>query len=414
MATIFNRGFVQRSLPALLALVLGFLVAPQPAVPSAIAPAGTIAAANLDATPQSTAAAPAGHSTPSALLAGRVRRTGRPERRLHRADPRRPAHPARPARRRPRRLASASALPRVTTRDGAAVPTATIEPFRTGQTPAPAGRWAIQLAGDSKPLASAAVPTRDVYSRPFPGTAHSSRPPAARPELRRCVTYERTEIPMNPVAEMLLNEPAPAAIWATLMLLCLPALILLSSPQGLRHPRLTLLQTLGVLRRGGDARRRLRAEAVETIRYADEMRVAANQARLAAQRWQERHQQAEEQAAEAWQTWQEADSDLTRLRAAAAFGNPWTAPTPAEYADRERYLHRAVRPPPTGATCPRTRPAGPGWDARLHPFDQDVAVARAIVAHRRECYRRAAATRRPPPTTPTWPPAPATACTRST
>jgi hypothetical protein len=66
MATIFNRGFVQRSLPALLALVLGFLVAPQPAVPSAIAPTGTIAAANLDATPQTTAAAHTGHSTPSA------------------------------------------------------------------------------------------------------------------------------------------------------------------------------------------------------------------------------------------------------------------------------------------------------------------------------------------------------------
>jgi hypothetical protein len=31
MATIFNRGFVQRSLPALLALFLGLLVAPQPA-----------------------------------------------------------------------------------------------------------------------------------------------------------------------------------------------------------------------------------------------------------------------------------------------------------------------------------------------------------------------------------------------
>jgi hypothetical protein len=67
MATIFNRGFVQRSLPALLALVLGFLVAPQPAVPSAIALPGTIAAANLDATPQTTAAAPAAHSAPSAL-----------------------------------------------------------------------------------------------------------------------------------------------------------------------------------------------------------------------------------------------------------------------------------------------------------------------------------------------------------
>src|SRR3954452_20777585 len=110
---------------------------------------------------------------------------------------------------------------------------------------------------------------------------------------------------MNPVAEMLLNEPAPAVIWAMLMLLCLPALILLASPHGLRHPRLTLLQAAGTVRRGGELRRRLRAEALESVRYADEMRVAANQAALAAQRWQERHEQAEEEATAAWQAWQE-------------------------------------------------------------------------------------------------------------
>jgi hypothetical protein len=201
---------------------------------------------------------------------------------------------------------------------------------------------------------------------------------------------------MNPVAEMLLNEPAPAAIWATLMLLCLPALILLGSPHGLRHPRLTLLQAFGMVRRGGElrrgeVRRRLRAEALETIRYADEMRVASAQAMVAAQRWQERHEQAEEQAAAAWQTWQEADSELTGLRAAAAFANPWTAPTPAEYADRERYLHRAVRAAAGRGDLPADALGGPGWDARLHPFDQDVALARAIVAYRRECYHRAAA-----------------------
>jgi hypothetical protein len=63
MATIFNRG-ITRSLPALLALVLGFLVAPQPAVESAIAPTGTVAAAGLDATPQTTAVAP---TAPAAL-----------------------------------------------------------------------------------------------------------------------------------------------------------------------------------------------------------------------------------------------------------------------------------------------------------------------------------------------------------
>jgi hypothetical protein len=199
---------------------------------------------------------------------------------------------------------------------------------------------------------------------------------------------------MNPVAEMLLNEPTPAAIWAALMLLCLPAVFLLASPQSLRHPRLALLDVVGAVRRRGEVRRRLQAEAVETIRYADEMRVAADQAISAAQRWEQRRDRAAAQSAAAWQAWQDADSELTRLRAAAAWGNPWTAPTPAEYADRERYLHRVVRAAVGRGDLPETAIAdalaGEGFDARLHPFDQDVAVARAVVAHRRECCRRAA------------------------
>ncbi|MEV6845995.1 hypothetical protein [Actinoplanes sp. NPDC051411] len=63
MATIFNRGFLLRTLPALLALVLGLLVAPQQPAPHA--------AALPQATAYRTVAAPAavhsGHSAdPSA------------------------------------------------------------------------------------------------------------------------------------------------------------------------------------------------------------------------------------------------------------------------------------------------------------------------------------------------------------
>jgi hypothetical protein len=47
MATIFNRGFVRRSLPVLLALVMGFLVAHQPPAPS-------LGAADLRATAYTT------------------------------------------------------------------------------------------------------------------------------------------------------------------------------------------------------------------------------------------------------------------------------------------------------------------------------------------------------------------------
>jgi len=196
---------------------------------------------------------------------------------------------------------------------------------------------------------------------------------------------------MNPVAEMLLTTPAPAAIWATLMLLCLPAVFLLASPHSLRHPRLALRDVVGTVRRRGETRRRLRAEALEAQRYAGEMRVAADQAGTAAHRWEQHRDQAATRAATAWQAWQDADSRLTRLRAATAWGNPWTAPTPAEYADRERYLHRALRAAADRGDLPAAAVTGPGWDARLHPFDQDVAIARAIVAHRRDDYHRAAA-----------------------
>jgi hypothetical protein len=59
MATIFNRGFLLRALPALLALVLGLLVAPQQPAPHA--------AASAHATAYTTVAAPAAvHSGQSA------------------------------------------------------------------------------------------------------------------------------------------------------------------------------------------------------------------------------------------------------------------------------------------------------------------------------------------------------------
>jgi len=194
---------------------------------------------------------------------------------------------------------------------------------------------------------------------------------------------------MNPVAEMLLSEPTPAAIWAALMLLCLPAVFLLASPHSLRHPRLALLDIIGTLRRRGELRRRAQADAVETTRYAQEMKVAADQARTAAHRWQQRRDKATAHTAAAWQAWQDADTDLTRLRAAAAWGTPRTTPTPACYADRERYLHRLVTTAINRGDLPTD--ALTSFDPRLHQFDQDVAVARAIVAHRRDCYHRAAA-----------------------
>src|SRR5690348_12737440 len=148
---------------------------------------------------------------------------------------------------------------------------------------------------------------------------------------------------VNPVAEMLLDTPAPAAIWATLMVLCLPAVFLLASPQSVRNPGVAVRDLVGVVRRRAEVRRRLRGEAVEAVRYAEEMRVAADQAGVAARRWQQRLDRAAAAAAVAWQAWQVADGELMRLRAAAAWGTPGAVSTPAEFVERERYLLRVVR-----------------------------------------------------------------------
>ncbi|WIM97495.1 hypothetical protein ACTOB_001023 [Actinoplanes oblitus] len=320
---------------------------------------------------------------------------------------------------------------------------------------------------------------------------------------------------MNMVAEMLLNEPAPVAIWGVLWLATVPAMMVLSSPAKLRNPGRALAdawafligrparpravaeaaapvdffagdavsaefavaavrsyrtvaaeegaafryavpaepaavsgngvpavsavssdsdeavsanraeavpdeavsgdrppagspvpEVPGTIRRSlfgrlfgrAAARReqRLRAEAgaVRTVRYAEEVRVAAERAGYAADRWQEHWEAAAERVDAAFRAWQAADSRVRRSRRAAAFGTPWTGHSPAEYADRERHLHLAVRAAaergelPTSAVADALTGRG-GWDARLHPVDQELVIQRASAAHLEAVWQRA-------------------------
>jgi hypothetical protein len=200
---------------------------------------------------------------------------------------------------------------------------------------------------------------------------------------------------MNVVAEMLFSEPAPLAIWAALMLLTLPALIVLGSPDGVRSPRRALLDVVHLIRERGTRRQQQAQEAVQAVRYAEEVRAAAIRATHAADLWQERWQQAEEQATVAWTALTAAEARLRRTRAAADFGTPWTPQTPTEYAARERFLHRTVRDAvgrgELAATAVGDALAGrDGWDATLHPVDQELAVHRAIVRHLAQRHTRAA------------------------
>ncbi|MGX6601625.1 hypothetical protein ACWKSP_05725 [Micromonosporaceae bacterium Da 78-11] len=203
---------------------------------------------------------------------------------------------------------------------------------------------------------------------------------------------------MNVVAEMVLTEPTPALIWAMLMLLSLPAMLLLGSPQALHNPGRFLVDSVAVLRRHRDRRVLRHQEAENTVRYADELTVAAARATQAAAQWHERWQETEHGAETAWQTWQDAEQLLTRTRGAAAFATS-IARTPAEYADRERFLHRTVRDAVDRGDLPATALTDAcagrgGWNPWLHPAEQELAVRQAVAAHRHHLYLQAAAAER--------------------
>ena len=152
---------------------------------------------------------------------------------------------------------------------------------------------------------------------------------------------------MNTLAELLLNEPTPMAIWAVLILLTLPALVVLANPDGVRNPRLALVEAATFVRGTGVRREQRRAvrvaEEARVVRYAQEIRVAATQAGEAVDRWQAHWQEAADRVDATLAAWQDADARWARSRTAAAFGAPWTPQSPAEYAARERFLHEQVR-----------------------------------------------------------------------
>jgi hypothetical protein len=204
---------------------------------------------------------------------------------------------------------------------------------------------------------------------------------------------------MNVVAEMLLNEPAPTVIWATLTLLTLPALLLLGSPSGVRNPRQAARDVVAVLRERGELRRLAAEEAAQTTRYAEEVRVAADRAATSSERWQQRWQQASDELNAAWQAWLDADARLRAGVAAAAWGAPWSVRTCEEYAARERYLHHTVAAAAGRGDLPADAVADAlagrnGWDARLHPVEQELVIGRASVAWLRQRYERAAVAER--------------------
>ncbi|ROT32439.1 hypothetical protein [Micromonospora sp. HM5-17] len=153
-----------------------------------------------------------------------------------------------------------------------------------------------------------------------------------------------------------------------------------------------------VARRAAELRRaRLAARALELHRYAEEVAVAAERSAVTAQRRRDEWLKAQEEAEAAWQAYEAADAAARRVEAAAVLPEPRTPRTPAEYADRERYLHRAAM-----AACCRKELSvlqlsdalahRNGWDPRRHPVEQEIVLRRAardtlFAAHRAAAER---------------------------
>ncbi|MFY1672853.1 hypothetical protein ACN27G_23305 [Plantactinospora sp. WMMB334] len=150
-------------------------------------------------------------------------------------------------------------------------------------------------------------------------------------------------------------------------------------------------------------RERLAARAAELHRYAEEVAVAAERSTVTAQRHRDEWLAAQEAAEAAWRRYEAADAAASRIGAAALLPEPRTPRTPAEYAERERFLHRAAMAAATrhelsvlqlsDALANRN-----GWDPRRHPAEQEIVLRRVardtlLAAHRAAEEREQAAWR---------------------
>lgn len=182
-----------------------------------------------------------------------------------------------------------------------------------------------------------------------------------------------------------------AVIWLLLVLLAVIALAALARPHGVRRPRQISAWLAAGARRKREDEQRKGNEAEESARYADEIVVAARGAAVTAERRRELCQQTQAAVESAWQAYQQADVALGRARRAAAFATPETLPSAA---DRERALRRSAQAAYRRGDLSDTQLLDAlthrnGWDVAVHPVAQELALARAAVAHRFAAYQSA-------------------------
>ena len=178
------------------------------------------------------------------------------------------------------------------------------------------------------------------------------------------------------------DMPAAAVIW--LVLLAVAATVVAALIVRPSRFRSELVDRISDAARPSSIERaeRARVRDQERIRYADEVAVAASRATATAERSRAEWLTAQEEAEAAWQAYQAAEEDVRRLSAAAALPLPRTAKTPAEYADRERWLHRAAMDAQWRNEITVRQLSdilgGNGWDPSRHPVEQELLLRRLV------------------------------------
>ena len=183
-----------------------------------------------------------------------------------------------------------------------------------------------------------------------------------------------------------------AGIWALLVLAGLFALLLFKSK--VDDPEFTRTR-MRWAKPDPDRERRHAEHTRELLRYAQEVSVAAARAEAMAARRREEWLAAQAQVDEAWQAYDASDAEAQRFSHAAALPMPEAPKTPAEYAFRERFLHREAM-----AACSRKQLSAldlsdalanrAGWDPKRHPVEQEIVLRRAIRDRMWAGYRAAA------------------------
>lgn len=185
--------------------------------------------------------------------------------------------------------------------------------------------------------------------------------------------------------------PNALTIWLMLVAVTTIGCALMAVP-ALRHQRHRAKARADAVRLD---RVRFGAEALELLRYADEVSVAATRSMVTAQRRQAEWEAVCKAREAAWRSFAMADAAARRDGEAAVFLLPPKALTAEELTARQRHLDRVAteayrRGDLSVADLSDILAHRKGWDPHRHPADHEVALHRLARQRRWAAYRAVA------------------------